>query len=102
MAIFEINNLTFLKMQSLVQGEKTINLGPKMSYVGIFGWNLKMILSYLKSAPSILSRINFNQCNKFQLRVFIVGSNFSEHPGTYLLNKICPFLKSKSKIGLNG
>ena len=51
--------------ESFIQKEKTLNVGPKMSYLGILGWNLKKLFSYLKSTPSILSKTYFNQCNKF-------------------------------------
>ena len=34
--IFEINTLQFFKMHGLLQKLKSLNLGPKMSYLGIF------------------------------------------------------------------
>ena len=34
--IFEICVLEFVLLQSLVQKQKSLNLGPKMLYVGIF------------------------------------------------------------------
>ena len=45
--------------------KKYLNLGRKMPYLGIFfDWNLKRILSYLKSAPSNLSKYKFSARKK--------------------------------------
>ena len=35
-AIFEISILEFVNMQSYIQKQKTLNLGPKIPYLGIF------------------------------------------------------------------
>ena len=35
--IYEISALEFVYLQTLVQKQKFINLGPKMPYLGIFG-----------------------------------------------------------------
>ena len=48
----------FFQMQSFVENKNSSNLGPKMSYLGIFKQELKKLLSYLKSAPSNLSNCN--------------------------------------------
>ena len=39
--------------------KRSFSLGPKMSYLGILGLELKFILSYLKSLPSNLSYCQF-------------------------------------------
>ena len=48
---FEIKSLEFVLQQSLVQKQKSLNLVPKMRIRLFLGCNLKIILSYLKSAP---------------------------------------------------
>ena len=53
--IFQISVLEFVLLQSLVQKSSSLNLGPKMRVRVLLGWNLKIILSYLKSAPWNLS-----------------------------------------------
>ena len=55
MALFDFIALDCVLLQSLVQKKRSFSLGPKMSYLGIFGLELKFILSYLKSLPSNLS-----------------------------------------------
>ena len=62
--IFEISVLEFVLLQSLVQKQKSLNLVPKMPYFDFLGWNLKIILSYLKSAPSNLSNCKISRKNK--------------------------------------
>ena len=63
--IFEISTLQFVEFDKFRGKTKMPKFGTKMPYLGIFdqkcmisvflGWNLKTILSYLKSAPSNLS-----------------------------------------------
>ena len=55
--MFQIIVLEFVLMQSLVQ--KFICL-----ILVFLGWNLKKLLSYLKSAPSSLSDYKFREKNK--------------------------------------
>ena len=45
-----ISALEFALLQSLIQKQKILNLGPKMPDFRIWDWNLKLSLSYLKSA----------------------------------------------------
>ena len=44
--------------------QKCLNLGRKMPDLDNFGWNLKTILSYLKSTPSNLSNAKFGRKTK--------------------------------------
>ena len=37
---FEISILEFINMQSFIQNQKTLNLGPKIHYLGVFGLQL--------------------------------------------------------------
>ena len=82
--IFEINTLEFVYCQNLAEKQKCLNLGPKRLYLGIFGqkcfiwvfltrnalfgyfWAriLKILLSYLKSAPSNLGNCKILRKNK--------------------------------------
>ena len=39
-AVFEISILKFVNMQRLIQNQKTLNLGPKIHYLGVFGLQL--------------------------------------------------------------
>ena len=51
--MFEImfeNTSIFSKMQSFMQNKKKIKLRPKMSYLGIFSWDLLKLLSYFTLA----------------------------------------------------
>ena len=62
--IFEISTLKFVYLQNFTEKQKCLNLGPKTPDLGILGWNLKTILSYLKSAPSNLSDCKILRKNK--------------------------------------
>ena len=62
--IFEISTLKFVYLQSFTEKQKCLNLGPKMSDLGIFGLDLKTMLSYLKSTPSNLSNCKISRKNK--------------------------------------
>ena len=53
--IFEISVLKYILLQSLVQKLKSLNLGQKMSDLGVFGLESEKKISYLKSAASTLS-----------------------------------------------
>ena len=67
-------------------------------------WNLKYVLSYLKSAPSMLSKTNFNHYSKFWHEVLeqnrVLAYNFGKGPGSAVsktpapgpgpLYKLCP------------
>ena len=65
MVIFEISILEFTLLQDFAEKQKYLNLLPKTPYLGIFAKNAilgyfwadvsKMLLSFLKSAPSNLS-----------------------------------------------
>ena len=46
--MFEVSILEFAIMQRFVQKDKSLNLGPKMTYVSIFGLEFQKPLSYLK------------------------------------------------------
>ena len=50
--IFKTSNLQFVLLQSLMQKQKSSDLGPKMIWV-FLDWKSKIILPYLKSAPSV-------------------------------------------------
>ena len=36
--IFEISTLEFVKFQNFAEKQKYLNFGPKMPYLGNFGW----------------------------------------------------------------
>ena len=45
--IFEISTFEFSQLQNFVKEKKFLNLGPKISYLGVFGLELKeKLLSY--------------------------------------------------------
>ena len=47
-------DLKFVKVQNFVQ-RNMVNLGPKLPYLGFFGYFFQKLLLSFKSAPSILS-----------------------------------------------
>ena len=57
--MLEISTFEFIKMQTFVQEEKSLNLRPKMSLFSIFRLKFGKMLSYLKSAISNLPNANF-------------------------------------------
>ena len=72
--IFEISTVQFGYLQSLAEKQKCLNLGPKcliwvfLTKNALFGYfwarTLKMLLSYLKLAPSDLSICKISRKNK--------------------------------------
>ena len=62
--IFEISTLKFAQLQNFKKKQKWLNLGPKMPYLGMFRINFKILLLYLKSAPSSLSSWKVSRKNK--------------------------------------
>ena len=46
--MFEVSILEFAIMQRFVQKDKSLNLGPKMTYMSIFGLEFQKPLPYLK------------------------------------------------------
>ena len=50
--IFKTSVLQFVLLQSLMQKQKSSDWGPKMIWV-FLDWKLKIVLPYLKSAPSV-------------------------------------------------
>ena len=47
-----------------LQKQEFLNLGPKMHYLDILGFNFEKLLSYLKSVPSNLSNCKVSCKNK--------------------------------------
>ena len=77
--IFEINILEFFLKERFLLKWKSFNLGPKMPYLDILGWNLKVLLSYLKSAPPNLPNCKNSDCkmSKFGTKnTLFLGWNF--------------------------
>ena len=74
MVIFEISILEFTLLKDFAEKQKYLNLLPKIPYLGIFAKNAilgyfwadvsKMLLSFLKSAPSNLSNCKILWKNK--------------------------------------
>ena len=62
--IFEISVLEFVLLQSLVEKQKSLNLGQKCMIWVFLDWKLKSIYSYLKSTPSNLSNCEISRKNK--------------------------------------
>ena len=46
--IFEISTLEFVKMQSFLLKNEKLNLGPKLSYLGIFGLDFEKTIVLFK------------------------------------------------------
>ena len=95
--IFEINDLEFVYFKNFVKKWKCLNLGPKI-------WNLKKLLSHLKSSPLNLSNCKISQKKKKRLNLglkmpyFILGyfwarilkiycHIWNQHPRTCLIAK---------------
>ena len=62
--IFEINTLEYFLKQSFEWKWKSLNLGPAMPYLGVLGSDFEKVLSYLKLAPSNLSKCKISSINK--------------------------------------
>ena len=58
------STLKFVCLQNFMRKKKCLNLGTKMLIWVFWAWNLKTILSYLKSAPSYLSTCKFSRKEK--------------------------------------
>ena len=112
-AIFEISALQFALWQSLVQKQKFLNFRPKCLICVFLGWHLKIILSYLKSAPSNfvnykISWKNRNRLNRgpknalfgyFWTRTFKNYCHiWNQHPRICLVAKFC----EKTKLPKSG
>ena len=59
--MFGISTLKFVKKKNIVQNKKTSNMEPKMPYLCLVGFKFEKVLSYLKSAPSNLSKCQDNK-----------------------------------------
>ena len=102
---FEINTIEFALLQCFLQNLKFLNLGPKVSL--FWGWNLKILLSYLKSTSSNLSHCIVCCKNKIYrfgtknawLGYFGTGSwklychIWNQHPQICLIAKFCEIIK---------
>ena len=92
--IFEISILEIVQVQSFVQKEKSLNLGPTGPSF-FLGCNFENLLSYLKLASSNLSKIYFltSRVNIDKGSVFykVEGTDVSEgsRPGQGRLRKVC-------------
>ena len=62
--IFEISTLKFVSLKNFTEKQKCLNLGQKYLIYVFLDWNLKTILSYLKSTPSNLSNCKISRENK--------------------------------------
>ena len=67
------------------RNKNCLNLGPAMPYLSIFGVEFLKVFSYLKSAPSTLSKNDFGIESAFSKGA---GSVYSEGPGPCL--GLCP------------
>ena len=64
--IFEISTLEFVKMQSFLLKNEKLNLGPKLSYLGIFGLDFEktvvlfkiIIFQFVKTQSFVLKKKN--------------------------------------------
>ena len=71
--MFKINSLAFVKTQGFVHKNKTLNLRPKMSYLGVFKLKFekkqkKKLLFHLKAALSNLSYCK-NLCKTITFKI---------------------------------
>ena len=63
-AIVEINTLEFVKVRIFAKKQKCLNLGPKISELGIFGLEFENNIDIFESVPSNLSNCEFLSRNK--------------------------------------
>ena len=61
-AMFQIRKLEFVLLQSLVQKQKSLNLGPKIPYFGVFGLEFgKPVLMFEISTLKFVYLPNFDE-----------------------------------------
>ena len=87
--IFEISTFEFSQLQNFVKKQKFLNLGPKISYLGVFGLELKEKTIVIFEISTLGFFLIAKYCELMKMPKFGTKSALFGYFGARILNNYC-------------